>query len=61
MTMIKYSDTVSSAPVDVPKPVVTAPKPAKVEGNEQTSPNTETTRIVKNSASPQGGEPPLAR
>jgi len=51
MTMIKYSDTISTAPVE-PKPVVTAPKPAKVEGNEQTSRGSDTTKVVKNSPTP---------
>lgn len=49
--IIKYSDTVSAAPV-APKPVVPEPKPAKVDGNEQTKPGSDTTKVVKNSPSP---------
>jgi len=44
--IVKYSDTVSTTPVE-PKPVVDPAKPAKVDGNEQTSPGTATTKIVK--------------
>ena len=52
MTIIKYSDTVSTAPVPPPKPVVEDVKPAKVDGNEQTSPNSVTTKVIKNSPNP---------
>ncbi len=52
MTMIKYSDTVSTAPVAAPKPVVDDVKQAKVDGNEQTSPNSVTTKVIKNRPNP---------
>ncbi len=51
MTIIKYSETVSTTPVE-PKPVVPEPKPTKVSGNEQTSKRTETTKIIKNGPTP---------